>query len=166
MNILIRTERPEDPATIRDITQRAFAPMPFSGGYEHDLIDNLRAGGALAISLVAELGGVAVGQVTFSPAFAADGSTGWYALGPIAVDPAHQKKGIGRKLIEGGIVKLRESDAAGCVLVGNPDRYRRFGFRTFPQFAPPGQPAEYFQILPLRATEPGCVVDFHPLFRG
>ncbi len=166
MVILIRNERHEDRATIRDITQRAFAPMPFSEGDEHDLIDKLRCADALAISLIAELDGVVVGQVTFSPAFAAEGSAGWYALGPIAVEPALQKVGIGRKLIESGIDALRERDAAGCVLVGNPALYSHFGFLPYPHLAPPGQPAEFFQILPLRVAEPSCVVDFHPLFRS
>ncbi|WP_430414156.1 GNAT family N-acetyltransferase [Parasphingorhabdus sp.] len=166
MKPIIRLEIPSDYAAIHDITERAFAPMPFSGGDEQDLIDRLRDAEALEISLVAELDGKIVGQVTFTEAFAADGSSGWYALGPVAVEPELQKQAIGSALIEAGIAMLRDRDAAGCVLVGNPAYYHRFGFRLFPQLCPEGEPAEVFQILPLRIAEPNIVIGFHPLFHG
>lgn len=166
MQFLIRPERTEDHPVIYDITKRAFAPMPYADGDEQDLINKLREAGALALSLVAEKDGVVVGQVTFSSAFAADGSSGWYALGPVSVEPELKHQGIGSQLIRAGIAWLQEQDAAGCVLVGNPAYYGRFGFRLFPELAPQGQPAQYFQILPLRAAEPGTVVGFHPVFAG
>jgi putative acetyltransferase len=166
MEILIRPERAEDNTAIHDIAKRAFAPMPYAAGDEQELIGKLREAGALALSLVAELDGVVVGQVTFSPAFAADGSAGWYALGPVSVEPELKHQGIGSQLINAGIAWLREQGAAGCVLVGNPAYYSRFGFRPFPTLAPEGEPAEYFQILPLSFGQPATVVGFHPLFHG
>lgn len=166
MSLVIRPETPADQAAIHDITKRAFAPMPYADGNEQDLIDRFRAAGALAISLVAELHGAVAGQVTFTEAFAADGSPGWYALGPVAVEPELQAKHIGSKLIETGIAMLRERDAAGCILVGNPAYYSRFGFGPFPDLCPDGEPAEYFQILPLRVKLPETVIGFHPLFHG
>ena len=164
MNLVIRPETPDDHATIRDITKRAFAPMPFADGNEQDLIDRFRDAGALALSLVAERDGAEAGQVTFTEAFAADGSPGWYALGPVAVEPGLQKQNIGSALIEAGIALLRKREAAGCVLVGDPAYYNRFGFKPYPDLCPEGEPAEYFQILPLRATTPETVIAFHPLF--
>mgnify|MGYP000271026984 FL=1 len=166
MNPIIRPETAGDQAAIHDITQRAFAPMPYSDGDESDLIDRLRNADALPISLVAEQDGTVVGQVTFTEAFAADGSPGWYALGPVAVEPELQSQRIGAQLIEAGLDRLRERDAAGCVLVGNPAYYSRFGFQPFPHLCPEGEPAEYFQILPLRVKQPDAVVGFHPLFHN
>jgi putative acetyltransferase len=166
MDVTIRPERPEDHAAIYDVTQRAFAPMPFAAGDEQELIGKLRDGGALALSLVAEKDGVVVGQVTFSPAFAADGAAGWYALGPVSVEPELKHQGIGSQLIKAGIAWLRDQNAAGCVLVGNPAYYCRFGFGLFPKLAPEGEPAEYFQILPLGIEKPCSVVGFHPLFHA
>jgi putative acetyltransferase len=164
MDLIIRPESTADHAAIYDLTKRAFAPMPYAGGDEQDLIEKLRDAGALALSLVAEEDGVIVGQVTFSPAFAADGSLGWYALGPVSAEPELKHQGIGGQLIRAGIEWLRKQDAAGCVLVGNPVYYSRFGFRLFPELAPQGHPAEFFQILPLRVAEPKAVIAFHPLF--
>ncbi|MEM8919215.1 MAG: N-acetyltransferase [Pseudomonadota bacterium] len=163
-HISIRGEKKSDEAMIYEITTRAFAPMPFSDGNEQDLIDRFRKSGALEISLVAELEDAIVGQVTFTRAFAADGSPGWYALGPVAVEPELQGQRIGEELIEAGLAELRKRAAAGCILVGNPDYYRRFGFRGFPELRPERQPAEFYQILPLDVAEPDVVIEFHPLF--
>jgi putative acetyltransferase len=166
MNILIRPETPADYGAIYDLTKRAFAPMPYAGGDEQELIGKLRAAGALALSLVAEKDGALVGQISFSPAFAADGSSGWYALGPVSVEPALKHQGIGSALIRAGVAWLRSKQAAGCVLVGNPAYYSRFGFRLFPELAPEGQPAQYFQILSLGVAKPDAMVRFHHLFGG
>lgn len=164
MEILIRPERADDHVAIHDVTQHAFAPMPYADGDEQLLIGKLRDAGALALSLVAEHDGVVVGQITLSLAFAADGSPGWYALGPVSVEPALKHQGIGGQLIRAGIAWLRDQDAAGCILIGNPVYYSRFGFRVFSELASAGMPAQYYQILPLRVAEPDMAVRFHPLF--
>lgn len=164
MECLIRPERADDDAAIYDVTKRAFAPMPFSDGDEQELIGRFREAGVLALSLVAEMDDRVVGQITLTPACAADCSPGWFALGPIAVAPEYQSMKIGSKLMEAAIAWLRGHDAAGCVLVGNPAYYSRFGFKSYPDLAPEGEPAEYYQILPLRVQEPNVVVGFHPLF--
>ena len=164
MDCLIRPEHPDDYTAIYDVTKRAFAAMPFSDGDEQELIGRFRNAGVLALSLVTEMDGGIVGQITLTPAFAADGSPGWFALGPIAVAPEFQSKRIGGNLIDAAIAWLRAQDAAGCVLVGNPNYYSRFGFAQYSTLAPEGEPAEYYQILPLRVQEPSVVVGFHPLF--
>jgi putative acetyltransferase len=41
--MIIRPEAPGDEAAIFDLTRRAFAPMPYAGGDEQDVIDRLRA---------------------------------------------------------------------------------------------------------------------------
>ncbi len=166
MDILIRPESTEDHTAIFDITQRAFEPMPYAGGDEQLLPGRFRDANVLALSLVAEWDGAVVGQVTLTPAFADDGSTGWYAIGPISVEPTIKHQGVGSLLIHAAIAWMREQDAAGCVLVGNPHYYGRFGFRVFPALAPVGEPAEFYQILPLDGREPQIAVRFHPLFYG
>lgn len=164
--LLIRPEYADDHQAIFDLTARAFAPMPFSQGDEQDLIGKLRDANALALSLVAEKDGIVVGQVTLSPALADDGSPGWYALGPISVEPDLQSRGIGGQLIGAAVDWMNAQGAAGCALVGNPAYYGRFGFQPHPALAPPGEPAEYYQILPLGVQIPETVVGFHPLFHA
>lgn len=163
--VAVRPERPEDYEAIRDITTRAFASMAFSAGDEQDLIEALRKHGALTLSLVAVAGDKVVGHVAFSPARARDSEL-WYALGPVAVEPTLQAQGIGSRLINEGIGQLRSMQAAGCILVGDPNYYARFGFKPFPELAPEGEPPEYFMILPLAIVSPSSVVSFHPLFHA
>jgi putative acetyltransferase len=92
--IVIRDERAEDQPAIYDLTRGAFAPMSFAAGDGQNLIYALQECGGLSISLVAELDGVIVGHVAFSPALAKDGGEGWFAPGPEAVEPARQRQGI------------------------------------------------------------------------
>jgi putative acetyltransferase len=164
MDLVIRSERPDDHAAIYDLTKRAFAPMPYAGGDEQDLINTLRREGALALSLVAEFEGRVVGHIAFSPAFAANGDSGWFTLGPVSAEPELKGQGIGSAVIREGLDQLRRRDAAGCILVGDPAYYARFGFRPFPALCPPGEPAEFYQILPMNAVALDCVIGFHPAF--
>ena len=113
LQVEIRSERPEDIRAIYDLTKRAFAPMVFAGGNEQDLIDAVRDAGALSISLVAEIGSRIVGHVAFTPAMAADSTPGWYGLGPVAVEPELQRKGIGLQLINEGLGKLLRMECGG-----------------------------------------------------
>ena len=127
--MLIRPERERDAPEIRELTERAFRPMAFSDGTEPAVIDRLRERGELALSLVAESQRSVVGHVAFSAATVGESrETGWYALGPVAVDPSLQRTGIGTALIERGLDELRDREARGVVLVGDPAYYRRFGF--------------------------------------
>lgn len=165
-DVHIRSERPGDETAIYELTARAFAPMPFADGDEQELVGKLRDADVLALSLVAEHANKIVGHVAFTPATAADGSSGWFALGPVSVTPEWQRSGIGTLLIENGLRQLRDRLATGCVLVGNPAYYARFGFRCSPHLAPEGEPAEYYQRLALTSDAPELVVGFHPLFHG
>lgn len=103
--------------------------MSFSDGAEAPLVDLLRGSGDLTISLVAEVEGKLVGHVAFSPVTIDGKRDGWFGLGPISVEPARQKQGIGRALVKVGLKLLEEDGARGCVLTGDPAIYSRFGFR-------------------------------------
>jgi putative acetyltransferase len=162
--ILIRDELEGDRQAIYGLTQRAFAPMVFRAGNEQDLINTLRDGAALALSLVAILGDEVVGHVAFSPATTADAAPGWFGLGPVSVEPTLQRQGIGSALIKTGLKRLVAMNAAGCILTGNPAYYTRFGFRLFPSLAPACEPAQYFMVLPFADSAPASVFAFHPLF--
>jgi putative acetyltransferase len=165
-DVHIRSERLGDETAIYDLTARAFAPMPFADGDEQELVGKLRDAGVLTLSLVAEHANEIVGHVAFSPATTADGSAGWYALGPVSVAPELQRRGIGTLLIETGLAQLSDRLATGCILVGNPAYYARFGFRAASHLAPEGEPAEYYQRLALASDAPEISIGFHPLFHG
>ena len=137
-----------------DVIRVAFTGMPYADGDEDELVETLRRENALSVSLVAELAGSVIGQITFSPATASDGSPDWYALGPLAVLPAHQRTGLGAKLVHAGLRAIEALHANGCILTGNPAYYTRFGFELAPSNTPPGEPTEFFMVKLLRGRAP------------
>lgn len=150
LNCTIRPETREDHAGIHALTEAAFREAPHSSHTEQFIVDALRARGELSISLVAERQGQVVGHIALSPVTISDGSTGWFGLGPISVLPGWQEQGIGAALMRAALDALRGQDAHGCVLLGEPAYYGRFGFRAEPGLVLPGVPPEYFQALCLR----------------
>jgi len=143
----IRPEQPSDIATIRQITKAAFAPMEYSSQTEAEIIDALRKASVLKISLVAVDGGAVIGHVAFSPVTIDGGDYGWYGLGPVSVRPDRQSEGIGGKLIRDGLSRLTDIGARGCVVLGDPGYYERFGFENDVNLIFEGVPAEYFMRL-------------------
>lgn len=61
------------------------------------------------------------------------------ALAPISVAPEHQRKGIGTKLIDFALNRLKSNEISSTIIVlGHEHFYPRFGFR----------PARHFRIRP------------------
>lgn len=125
----------------------AFRDAPHGSGNEAAIVDGLREGGALTISLIAEDENELVGHVAFSLVKINAEAVDWYGLGPIAVRPDKQRRGIGRVLIESGLDCIRSLHARGCVVLGDPAHYGRFGFRSDPALRNTRVPAEYLQQL-------------------
>lgn len=142
MSMIIRDELPADSGAIRSAIESAFARAPHSSGTEAVIVDTLRARSALTISLVAEKQGDVVGHVAFSPVSVDRKFAGWFGLGPIAVVRREQRRGIGRALIEAGLERLRGMGAHGCVVLGDPTYYSRFGFVRDANLRFPAAPAD------------------------
>lgn len=162
--MIIRNEKTSDSEAIAEVTIAAFADCPHGNHTEQFIISALRTAGALAVSLVAETEGRVVGHIAFSPVTVAGRSCGWYGLGPISVWPEHQKQGIGKALVQEGLRLLKAAGAKGCVLVGEPAYYERFGFRNLEGLVLEGVPPEYFLALPFGQEQAAGVVVFHEGF--
>ncbi|HSV02933.1 MAG TPA: N-acetyltransferase [Phenylobacterium sp.] len=160
----IRQERLDDAAAIHALTDAAFEGMPFSDQTEAKVVDALRAAGALTLSLVATEAGNIVGHVAFSPVKINGEASDWYALGPVSVWPGRQRLGIGQALIREGLERLQSIRAGGCVLLGDPAYYCRFGFESDPDLYDVGAPPGAFQCLTLNGSRPSGEVTFHPGF--
>ncbi len=164
MTLRIRPEVKSDFEAISEITKAAFENHPHSRQTEQFIIKALRGANALTISLVAEVGEKVVGHIAFSPVTISDGSPGWYGVGPVSVLPELQRQGIGKSLIREGLSLLKAQGAQGCMLVGDPAYYERFGFRNCPALVLQGVPQEYFLVLPFEQFEPRGTVTFHEGF--
>lgn len=162
--MVIRPETAEDAAAIRALTAAAFKGLPHSSGTEAAIVDALRDAGALTLSLVAEEQGRIIGHVAFSPVTINGEAGRWFGLGPVSVEPAMQRRGIGQALIREGLERLRSAVAEGCVLLGDPAYYRRFGFVSDPKLRYGDVPPEYFQRLSFNGAEPEGEVAYHAGF--
>lgn len=166
MTTTIRPETPLDEEGIAQVTRRAFLSHPHSHQTEQFIISALRADHALSVSLVAEEAGHIIGHIAFSPVTISDNTIDWYGLGPISVDPNWQRRGIGRALMESGLAELRKIGAKGCVLVGDPSFYLRFGFANNPAIVLEGVPQVFFLSLSFSTSSAHGHVQFHPAFQA
>lgn len=162
--MMIRQEQEQDHDAVKQVTDGAFALMEHSNQTEPAIISALRDAGALTISLVATDGDEIIGHVAFSPVTIDGEDHGWFGLGPVSVRPDLQGRGIGGALIRQGLHELRAQGAAGCVVLGDPGYYRRFGFENDPDLRYPGAPPEYFMRLTFGSSDPAGHVEYHVAF--
>lgn len=162
--MIIRLENEGDADAIHALTAAAFQGRPYSDGTEAQIVDTLRAANALTISLVAEDYDEIVGHVAFSPVAIGGQPGSWYGLGPVSVAPARQRRGIGTALIETGLARLRGLGAAGCVLLGDPAYYGRFGFASDPALRYRDVDTRFVQRLIFAGDAPTGEIAFHPAF--
>lgn len=166
MNFHIRNEQVSDIQSIFDLTELAFRNQEYSSHTEQFIVNALRETKHLTLSLVAESDHQIIGHIAFSPVQISDGTKNWYGLGPVSVIPESQSKGIGSKLILKGLEALKNLGATGCVLLGDPEYYVRFGFKPDPRLILEGVPAEYFQILSFNEDVPTGIVIYTDAFNA
>ncbi|QNK02227.1 GNAT family N-acetyltransferase [Dyella telluris] len=162
--MLIRAEAPADVPAIHALTEAAFREAEHTSHTEQFINDALRDAGQLTLSLVAEDADTLVGHVAVSPVVLSDGSEGWFGLGPVSVAPTRQREGIGSRLVHQALDVLRAHGATGCVVLGDPLYYSRFGFSANPSLVLPDVPAAYFQSLLFAGRMPVADVRYHPAF--
>lgn len=125
MSVEIRREAEGDIPAIREVNRRAF-----DREVEARLVDDLRSEGYAKLSLVAEEGGRIVGHIMFSEAViqTGRGEVAALALGPVAVTPECQGRGIGSALVREGLDQCTKTPYLSVFLLGIPGYYPRFGF--------------------------------------
>lgn len=167
--MIIRSEISGDAAAIRQVIALAFAEVVHSSKTEGAIVDALRTHEALSLSLVAETPADApaiIGHIAFSPVKINGADRGWYGLGPVAVAPDYQGKGVGRTLIQHGLEELKAMGAQGCVVLGEPAYYTRAGFAADGRLKLEGVPPQYFMCIPFGAEIPEGIVTYHPSFNA
>ena len=124
--ITIRDETAGDLEAIYSVNEQAFETNA-----EAELVDLLRMRVKAVISLVAEVDGVIVGHILFSPVSLEPPITNWKALGlaPLGVVPSYQRQGIGKALVKVGLERSKQLGIALVVVLGHPSYYPKFGFK-------------------------------------
>lgn len=129
-DVQIRDEQPDDAPGIATLLRGVF-----DGDLEATLVEQLRAGGEYAFSMVADCGGEIAGHAGFARA-AIETKKGTLAviwLVPVGVGAAYQARGIGSAVVREGLERCRAQGFDYAVVVGNPDYYQRFGFGPAPE---------------------------------
>jgi putative acetyltransferase len=165
-NVIIRDQTEADFAVVHALVIAAFKTMPHACGREQFIMDALWRTGAATVALVAEDAGAIIGQVAFSRVKVGGADVGWHGCGPLSVLPGRYRQGVGGALMRAGLERLRALSAKGCVLVGNPKYYSRFGFENTDAMRFPGAPPEVFMALRLAGETPAGDVAFDKAFEA
>lgn len=156
---MIRPAEPRDVAAIAGVVERAFGD---EGPLIVQLIDLLRNHpcGRDGLEFVAEVDGAVIGHtmVTRSRLDTFPRTIDVGVLSPLAVDPSHQRGGVGRALVASAAQAAGRAGLPVLFVEGDPRYYARLGFV-------PGKPLGFrkpsvrvpdaaFQVILLAAYEP------------
>lgn len=130
----IRTELPDHHRVCEQLVRDAFWDLYRPGCVEHLILHNARDHVDFVgeLDLVALAGDQVVGCIISTRAAVVDAagiSHEVLVLGPLAVDPARQRTGIGGALLRASLERAARLGFRGAFLYGSPDYYPRFGFR-------------------------------------
>ncbi len=128
----IRESAPSDDNTLKTIYRDAFPDEDL-----FPLVKALLEGDAGVLSLIATVGPAIVGHVVFTPCRVGGHTQNVVLLGPLAVAPDQQRKGIGTALIRDGLQRLKDAGTSRVFVLGDPAYYGRHGFSPETQVAPP-----------------------------
>jgi putative acetyltransferase len=162
----IRSEKPQDYAAVHLVNEAAFETSA-----EANLVDILRKEAQPIISLVAEERSIVVGHILFSPVTLSNHpDCKIMGLGPMAVLPEQQQKGIGAALIHSGLEECKRLAYGAVVVLGHTGYYPRYGFVPAVLYGITCEydvPPEVFMVIEL---QPGYlqdvhgIVQYHPAF--
>lgn len=121
----VREETPGDFPEVRRVNELAFGRAQ-----EAALVEALRAVAEPHVSLVAEVGGRVVGHIFFSPVKIepTEAAHDALAIGPMAVLPEFQGRGVGSRLVLEGLDECLRRGHEVVFVLGHPEFYPRFGF--------------------------------------
>lgn len=134
-HVIIRNETADEFRKVEEIHKRAFWNLSVPGGNEHYLAHVLREHEDFIpeLDFVCELEGQVIANVMYTKSKLMDekGNTkNIITFGPISVEPEHQRKGIGKLLLEKSFEKAIIMGYKAIVIFGNPANYVSRGFKS------------------------------------
>lgn len=122
------------------------------------LLRELSQEGPAVLSLVGIIESSLVGHIVFTTCSVTGSIDKVALLGPLAVAPAWQRKGIGKAIVSTGLKWLENDNVTYVCVLGDPAYYSRFGFKPETHVAPPYPlPAEWrdaWQSISLLGASP------------
>lgn len=135
MIIDIRSTQGEDYSETEDLAREAFWNLYAPGACEHFLVHRLRKSPSYVKTLdfVAVSGDRIVGNIVFTRSSIrteTGDSHETLTFGPVCVTQQMRGKGIGGTLIKHSLAMARHAGHGTVVIFGNPDYFKRFGFKS------------------------------------
>ncbi len=133
--LTIRREWPEDYPQVEDMIRRAFWNVNVPGCDEHYLARQLRVHEDFMpeLDLVAVLDGQIIGSIMYT-AISLENEQGQrkrgLTFGPVCVEPAFQRQGYGKRLMEASFRRAVEMGYDAIVIFGSPANYVSRGFKS------------------------------------
>ena len=135
-NFIIRNERPDDFRAVEEMTRKAFWNVNRPGCDEHYLVHIMRSHPDFIpeLDFVAESkNGEIIGNVMYTKSKLVDENGTQETIltfGPLSVRPDHQRKGVGKALLEYSFPKAIEMGYKAIVIFGSPANYVARGFKA------------------------------------
>ena len=134
----LRLEEEKEYFIVENITREVFWNHYVPGCDEHLLIHNLRKTNEFIkeLDFVAINDNKIIGNIVYVKAKVINNDKEFTVLtfGPISVLPEYQNNGIGSKLINHTIKLSKEMGYKGIIIYGDPEYYKRFGFKESKQY--------------------------------
>jgi len=138
VEIILRLEKEKDFAIVEDLTREAFWNVYCPGADEHFLVHNLRKTNVFIkeLDFVALNNNKIVGNIMYAESTIKNNDLEYTVLtfGPVSVLPEYQNKGIGGKLINHTIKLSKEMGYKAIIIYGDPEYYKRFGFKESKEY--------------------------------
>ena len=162
MEFIIRLERPEDVIAVEALTREAFWNLHVPGCSEHLAARQLRASRDFLpeLDLVAVDDGRVIGNIMFTRSRVVGSMNENFetiTFGPVSVLPECQNRGVGRLLIERGLTLARETGHSAVIIYGNPDYYKKYGFRSGRDYGILTADGKYHAALLVLPLVPGAL---------
>ena len=152
-NLVTRETAPDDVAQVL-----ALYPQAFPEEELRPVVSGLLESGANVLSLAGFDGDALVAHVLFTICGSEQQEQTGALLGPLAVVPSHQRKGLGNAIVCTGLERLEEMGIRQVFVLGDPAYYGRFGFvperQVLAPYPIPEEWAEAWQSVPLAARAP------------
>jgi predicted N-acetyltransferase YhbS len=168
MEIKLRPEEEKDHRQVEELTREAFWNVHFPGCDEHLLIHNLRK----AKEFIRDLDFVVidnneiVGNIVYVEAKVKENDKEHTVLtfGPLSVLPKYQNKGISGKLINYTIQLAKETGYKAIIIYGDPEYYKRFGFKESKAYHITNKEGKYPAALLVLELYPNALTGIRGIF--
>ncbi len=160
--MIIRNEEPKDYQAVETLTRKAFYNIYVPGCSEHYLVRIMREHEDFIpeLDLVMEQDGEIIGNIMYTKSRLIDeqgAEKQILTFGPVSIDPARQRKGLGKLLLEHSFEKAAALGYDVIVIFGSPANYVSRGFQSCKKFNVCVEGGKFPSAMMVKELVPGAL---------